>query len=81
MGKITEKEILEFISVTLNYEYLVHQTEIELESKIKDLEIDSIDFIEFIMLIEDKYNISIDEDIINDFKTIGEIVEYINKQI
>lgn len=81
MGKITEKEILEFISVTLNYEYLVHQTEIELESKIKDLEIDSIDFIEFIMLIEDKYNISIDEDTSKDFKTIGEIVKYINKQI
>ncbi len=81
MGKITEKEILEFISVTLNYEYLVHQTEIELESKIKDLEIDSIDFIEFIMLIEDKYNISIDEDTSKGFKTIGEIVEYINKQI
>lgn len=81
MGKITEKEILEFISVTLNYEYLVHQTEIELESKIKDLEIDSIDFIELIMLIEDKYNISIDEDTSEDFKTIGEIVEYINKQI
>lgn len=81
MGKITEKEILEFISVTLNYEYLVHQTEIELESKIKDLEIDSIDFIEFIMLIENKYNISIDEDTSKGFKTIGEIVEYINKQI
>lgn len=81
MGKITEKEILEFISVTLNYEYLVQQTEIELESKIKDLEIDSIDFIEFIMLIEDKYNISIDEDTSKGFKTIGEIVEYINKQI
>jgi acyl carrier protein len=81
MGKITEKEILDFISVTLNYEYLVHQTEIELESKIKDLEIDSIDFIEFIMLIEDKYNISIDEDTSKGFKTIGEIVQYINKQI
>lgn len=81
MGKITEKEILDFISVTLNYEYLVHQTEIELESKIKDLEIDSIDFIEFIMLIENKYNISIDEDTSKGFKTIGEIVEYINKQI
>ena len=81
MGKITEKEILEFISVTLNYEYLVHQTEIELESKIKDLKIDSIDFIEFIMLIENKYNISIDEDTSYGFKTIGEIVEYINKQI
>lgn len=81
MGKITEKEILEFISVTLNYEYLVQQTEIELESKIKDLEIDSIDFIEFIMLIEDKYNINIDEDTSFGFKTIGEIVEYINKQI
>lgn len=83
MQKLTrkEQEILDFISATLNYEYLPTETEIDLESNINDLGLDSIDIIEFIMSLEKYYKISIDDSIVIEFKTIGNIVEYINKQI
>lgn len=46
---------------------------------IEDLGADSLDVVELIMAFEDEFNISLpDEDVAN-MKTIGNIVDYINK--
>lgn len=44
---------------------------------IDDLGADSLDAVEIIMNIEDEFDISVDEDHIDNIKTVGDIVNYI----
>ncbi|MEG1541470.1 MAG: acyl carrier protein, partial [Oscillospiraceae bacterium] len=48
---------------------------------IQDLGADSLDVVELIMTLEDKYNIIVTKDIANELGTIGLIVEFIEKQL
>lgn len=43
----------------------------------EDLEIDSLDAVEIIMAIEDAFSIDVDEEALEQFTTIREIVEYV----
>ena len=48
-------------------------------SFVEDLNIDSIDLIELIMMLEEEYNIEFSEDDAERIKTIGDVVNYINQ--
>ncbi len=48
-------------------------------SFVEDLNIDSIDLIELIMMLEEEYNIEFSEDDAETIKTIGDVVNYINQ--
>jgi len=48
--------------------------------KIEDLKADSIDSIQLIMALEEEFNISISDDTVQKIKTIGDIVEIIEKK-
>ena len=52
-------------------------SEITEDSTLEDLKIDSLDAVEIIMDIEDKYDIAIDS--IDDIKTVGDIVKEVEK--
>ena len=43
----------------------------------KDLEADSLDAVEIIMAIEDAFSIEVDEEAIEQFTTVREMVEYV----
>lgn len=43
----------------------------------EDLEADSLDAVEIIMSIEDEYGIEIPDDVATEFKSIKDIVEYV----
>lgn len=43
----------------------------------KDLDADSIDFVEFVMALQDKFNATISDKDANKLKTVGEAVNYI----
>lgn len=47
------------------------------DSTLEDLKIDSLDAVEIIMDIEDKYDIAIDS--VDDIKTVGDIVKEVEK--
>ena len=47
----------------------------------QDLGIDSIDVVEFIMTLEEKYNIIITNDEAGDLSTIGQIAAFVEKQL
>ena len=56
-------------------------TEITLSSKIKDdLGADSLDTLQLLMTLEDKYGITIPDEELMDFVTVGDIVNYLEKQ-
>lgn len=43
----------------------------------EDLEIDSLDAVEIIMAIEDAFSIEVDEEALEQFTTVRQIVEYV----
>ena len=47
----------------------------------KDLEADSLDAVEIIMAIEDEFDIEIPDSEIENIRTVGELVEYIETNI
>jgi len=50
-------------------------------SMIEDLDADSLDAVEVIMAIEDEFDIEIDDEDAEGFKSIGDIVNYVNSKI
>ncbi|MGV3278465.1 acyl carrier protein [Rickettsiales bacterium LUAb2] len=48
---------------------------------VEDLKIDSLDFVEIVMDLEEELKVSIPESEIENLKTFGEIVAYIEKQL
>jgi acyl carrier protein len=54
--------------------------EIKLESNLaEDLEADSLDVVEMLMQLEDKYDIQIPEEIAENLKTVKDVVDYLDK--
>ena len=46
---------------------------------IDDLGADSLDVVELMMFIEDNYNLAIPDDALHTFRTLGDVVAYVEK--
>jgi len=46
----------------------------------KDLQADSVELMEFIINLEDEYQLEIPDKAIDDFNTVGDVVDYIEKR-
>lgn len=46
---------------------------------VEDLNIDSLDLVDLIIMLEEEYNVEFDEDAAEHIKTIADVVDYINK--
>ena len=58
----------------------VEQDEISLDSNIQDdLGADSLDVVDLITTIEDEFDLSIPDEAVEEIKTVGDIVNYIEK--
>ncbi|MBP3627343.1 MAG: acyl carrier protein [Clostridia bacterium] len=54
------------------------ESQMTMETKIEeDLSADSLDVVELLMSIEDEFNVEIPDEEIENLKTIGDVVEYI----
>lgn len=47
----------------------------------EDLEADSLDVVEMLMLLEEKYQLQIPEEVAEQFKTVGDAVRYIESRL
>ena len=55
---------------------------IQLESRFEeDLEADSLDVVEMIMLLEEEYEFEIPEEVAEKLKTVKDVVDYIEKRL
>ncbi len=60
---------------------LDEETEIKMETSLMgDLEADSLDAVEVIMAIEDEFDIEIPDEDAEDFKSIGDMVRYVEEK-
>ena len=53
---------------------------IKLSDTLEDLGADSLDSVEIIMSLEEKYDIKVSEDVFSDIHTVQDIVDYIEGQ-
>ena len=71
-----EEKIVELISEKLSKK----KEQIALTSRlVEDLGADSLDVVELIMAFEDEFGVSLPDEEIASMKTVGDIVNYINK--
>ena len=71
-----EENVLEVVSRLLKYEI----SDLSLETNLrKHLNADSIDSVEVIFELEDKYNIKIEDEVAEELQTIGSIVDVITE--
>jgi acyl carrier protein len=58
----------------------VEADEVKLDANIQDdLGADSLDIVDLITTIEDEFDISIPDEVVEEIKTVGDIVNYIEK--
>ncbi len=58
----------------------IEEDKITMESDIvENLEADSLDVVDLVMTIEDEYNIEVPDDQIENFRTVGDVVRYIEE--
>jgi len=56
-------------------------TELDMSTKLSDLDIDSIDMLDFIMLIEEEYDIEFEEDELDEIETLDDIASLIESKL
>jgi acyl carrier protein len=72
-----EKEVKDLLVESINK---LEFDAIKLTDTLEDLGADSLDSVEIIMSLEEKYNIKISEDVFADIHTVQDIVDYIKGQ-
>ena len=73
--------VLEKLSKIIADQLGMEQNKITQSTSLKeDLQADSLDIVEIIMSIEEEFGIQVDDDDALAFKTVGDVVEYIEKQ-
>jgi acyl carrier protein len=69
-------------NVLVDLDYIKPDTEINGNTTIQgDLDLDSLDSVEFIMAIEDEFGIEIDDNDSEKMKTLGDVIEYLKKRL
>ena len=58
----------------------INPDEIDLDSKISDLDIDSIDLVDFIMIIEDEFSIEFSDEELDEIESLSDIVSLIESK-
>lgn len=58
----------------------INPDEIDLDGKISDLDIDSIDLVDFIMVIEDEFDIEFSDEELDEIDTLSDIVSLIESK-
>lgn len=78
INELTKEQLTEEIIAVIEERLGVAASEITPEkSLVNDLGADSLDSVELIMSIEQKFNISIPEEDAEKIKTVGDIIEYV----
>jgi acyl carrier protein len=79
--EMTNEQLVEEISTIIEERLGVSAADITPEkSLINDLGADSLDSVELIMSIEQKFGISIPEEAAENIKTVGDIISYVQAQ-
>jgi acyl carrier protein len=72
---------LETVKLIFVNRYGVSTAELSADSQISELCTDSLEILELLMYIEDEFNITFPDEIAQEFKSLGDIAEYMDSNI
>lgn len=67
----------EIIEIVKNH--LALEQDVDRKTSFKSLQVDSMDVVEIIMKIEDKFAVEIPDEKVKEFQNLGEIADYVQK--
>lgn len=74
--------VFEKVKAILSEQFDVEEDSITLDSTIaEDLGADSLDIVDLLMSIEDEFEIEVPDDEVENIKTVGELVKYIEDNV
>lgn len=75
-------EIFDKIREIVAVQFNVEEDELTEETSfLEDLNADSIDLVHLVMTLEDEYGVEVEDDDVENIKTIGDAIDYIEKKI
>ncbi len=74
-------EIFEKVKSLISEQLDVEEEKITLETTFEDIDADSLDVVELVMALEEEFNLEIADEEVEQIKTVGDIINYIEKQI
>ncbi|NLP37220.1 MAG: acyl carrier protein [Firmicutes bacterium] len=74
-------DIFEKVKGLISDQLSVDEDEISLETTFNDLDADSLDIVELVMAIEEEFNLDIADEEVEDIKTVGDVVKYIEAHV
>ena len=81
LTRLTREEVLDLIRAHLSEELGIEASAIEEGSRFKeDLEADSLDLVELVVELEDRYGIRMPEEQAERIKTVGQAVDFVLTQ-
>lgn len=79
---MTRDEIYEALKRTLADELEIDESKISIDADFKnDLDADSLHLVELAMELEDKYDVTIPDEIALELKTVGSVVDYLSEKL
>ena len=79
---MTNEEIFDRISNLIKEQLHNEKIEVTVKTNIQeDLGIDSIALMEFIITLEDEFNLNIPDEDVEDIQTVGELVDYLSRRL
>lgn len=79
---MTNEEIFDRISNLIKEQLHNEKIEVTVKTNIQeDLGIDSIALMEFIITLEDEFNLNISDEDVEDIQTMGELVDYLSRRL
>lgn len=72
----------EKISALISEQFGIDKADISLTTSfVEDMNADSLDVVEFIMALEEEFDIQINDEDVENIKTVGDVVNYINEKV
>lgn len=59
----------------------VDEGDVKLETTFEDLDADSLDIVELVMALEEEFNLEISDEEVENIKTVGDVVRYIEAHV
>ncbi|BAQ23286.1 acyl carrier protein [Streptococcus troglodytae] len=79
---MTNEKIFDRISNLIKEQLHNEKIEVTMKTNIQeDLGIDSIALMEFIITLEDEFNLNIPDEDVEDIQTMGELVDYLSRRL